>query len=105
MLTEEDRGRLEQIFGKGDVKELSLREAERIAAETKMPLRVVEAFAIEKGCVPRRYERNVGSLGIAGQKQLLESRVIVVGLGGLGGYVLDELARAGVDFGYRSRRD
>jgi len=96
MLMEADRGRLEQIIGKGDVKELSLRQAQRIATEMKMPLRVVEAFALEKACVPRRYQRNLGSLGTAGQKRLLESRVIVVGLGGVGGYVLEELARAGV---------
>jgi molybdopterin/thiamine biosynthesis adenylyltransferase len=51
---------------------------------------------LKKGIVPCRYRRNIGSLGIAGQSKLLESTVIVVGLGGLGGYALEELARAGL---------
>ena len=43
-----------------------------------------------------RYERHVGSVGAAGQQVLLASRVMVVGLGGLGGSVLESLVRIGV---------
>ena len=43
-----------------------------------------------------RYARNLGTLGAAGQKTLLSSRVVIVGLGGLGGHVLEQMARAGI---------
>jgi molybdopterin/thiamine biosynthesis adenylyltransferase len=57
---------------------------------------VVERAALEKGLVPSRYERSLGTLGIAGQARLLASRAAVVGCGGLGGLVVELLARAGV---------
>ena len=56
----------------------------------------VEATALDLGVVPERYARNVGSLGPAGQARLLRSCAAVVGLGGLGGTVLETLARMGV---------
>ncbi len=43
-----------------------------------------------------RYRRNLGTLGRDGQARLLDARAVVVGLGGLGGHVLDQLARCGV---------
>ena len=75
---------------------LTCRQAEQIAAKTGVPLREVESFALEQTIVPLRYALNLGSFTLAGQKKLLESRVLVVGLGGLGGYVAEQLARAGV---------
>lgn len=96
MLTEEEKALLEQALDEEDSKELTAQQADRIASRTKVPLRVVEAFALGKGFVPCRYQRNLGSLGVDGQRKLLGKKVIIVGLGGLGGYVLEELARAGV---------
>jgi len=43
-----------------------------------------------------RYQRNLGTLGAAGQQRLEQSHVLVVGLGGLGGCVLEQLVRLGV---------
>ena len=43
-----------------------------------------------------RYQRNLGTLGLDGQRTLLSSRIVIVGLGGLGGHVLEQMARAGV---------
>lgn len=85
-----------QSFTEQDIQQLTQQQAEKIANQTKIPLRAVEWFALEKGLTLHRYQRNIGSLGAAGQKALLEKKVIVVGLGGLGGYVLEELARAGL---------
>jgi molybdopterin/thiamine biosynthesis adenylyltransferase len=96
MLTENDKALLERAFAGEASKELSVEQADGIAARTKIGLRMVEAFALEKGIVPCRYQRNVGSIGVEGQRELLGKKVIIVGLGGLGGYVLEELARAGV---------
>ncbi|MHC4565415.1 MAG: HesA/MoeB/ThiF family protein [Planctomycetota bacterium] len=43
-----------------------------------------------------RYQRNLGTLGREGQRKLFSSRIVIVGLGGLGGHVLEQIARAGV---------
>ena len=95
MLNEKERQVLEQAFVKVKKKVLSLAAAREISAAVSLPLRKIEWFALEKGVVPGRYQRNIGSIGIEGQKKLLESKVVVVGLGGLGGFVCEELARLG----------
>ena len=46
--------------------------------------------------VPERYRRNMEALSPQDQQRLASSCVALVGLGGLGGYVLELLARAGV---------
>jgi len=96
MLTDSEKKLLEQAFAGVELKELTLQQAEKISVQTGIPLRGIEWFALDRGFLPLRYQRHIGSLGIEGQMKLLESRVIVVGLGGLGGYVVEELARAGL---------
>lgn len=96
MLTPKERARLDRVFAGRSSKELALAETASIADDTKISLRAVEWFALDRGIVPRRYQRHMGCLGIAGQKRLLESCAVVLGLGGLGGYVVEELARIGV---------
>jgi len=56
----------------------------------------VEAMALENTLLPIRYQRNLAMLSVAEQQRLFCSCVAVVGCGGLGGYVLEELARLGV---------
>jgi len=56
----------------------------------------VEAAILKLGLCPTRYQRNRHSITSAGQLALLGSSVAVVGCGGLGGYVIEELARLGV---------
>ena len=51
---------------------------------------------LKAGRMPERYWRNFGTIGLAGQLRLLQAKVVVVGAGGLGGYVLECLARQGV---------
>ncbi len=53
---------------------------------------------LARGEIPERYRRNIGTIGIDGQKRLLEARVVIVGAGGLGGNVIELLARQGVGF-------
>jgi molybdopterin/thiamine biosynthesis adenylyltransferase len=43
-----------------------------------------------------RYRRNLGTLSPEGQGRLLASHALVAGLGGLGGHVVEQLARCGV---------
>lgn len=56
----------------------------------------IEAIALENDLLPARYQRNRAMLDVAQQRQLFASCVAVIGCGGLGGYVLEELARLGV---------
>jgi molybdopterin/thiamine biosynthesis adenylyltransferase len=56
----------------------------------------VEEAALEAGYLPARYQRNRHMISIPQQLKLLRSKAAVVGCGGLGGYILEELARLGV---------
>lgn len=67
-----------------------------LASEFGVLLREVELTALEAHVLPRRYLRNLGTVGWEGQAKLLRSTVAVVGLGGLGGNVVEGLARMGV---------
>ncbi|MDA8429122.1 MAG: HesA/MoeB/ThiF family protein [Geobacteraceae bacterium] len=56
----------------------------------------VEGVALERGILPARYQRNRKALSVTDQLALFHSCVAVIGCGGLGGYVVEELARLGV---------
>lgn len=56
----------------------------------------VEAEILAAGLMPTRYQRNQNTLTAAQQQSLFNSKVAVVGAGGLGGYVAEQLVRLGV---------
>jgi len=56
----------------------------------------IEESALNLGLLPARYQRNRETISTADQLTLLRSKVAVIGCGGLGGYVVEELARLGV---------
>jgi molybdopterin/thiamine biosynthesis adenylyltransferase len=56
----------------------------------------VEEIALDHDLLPARYQRNRAMLSIQQQLSLLRSKVAVFGCGGLGGYIIEELARLGV---------
>ncbi len=56
----------------------------------------VELDALEAGVLPMRYQRNRDTISLVDQLGLFRSRVAIIGCGGLGGYVVEELARLGV---------
>jgi molybdopterin/thiamine biosynthesis adenylyltransferase len=70
----------------------------QLAAAERFALSVaeVEAAILAADLLPARYQRNRGMLSTQQQARLFRSRVAVIGCGGLGGYVLEELARLGV---------
>jgi molybdopterin-synthase adenylyltransferase len=71
--------------------------AQREAAERfAVKLSVVEEAALENGLLPARYQRNRNMISLPQQLQLFRSRVAIIGCGGLGGYMVEELARLGV---------
>lgn len=71
-------------------------DEKKIVQQTGLSLRQVECVALEAEILPERYSRNQKSLSNEDQLRLLRSRVIVIGLGGLGGTVTEILARIGV---------
>jgi molybdopterin/thiamine biosynthesis adenylyltransferase len=75
---------------------LSLKERDAIATSCGLPKREVEIAALDLEVWPQRYLRNAGSLGLAGQKKLLQSRALLIGVGGLGGTIAQLLARMGL---------
>jgi len=56
----------------------------------------VEEVALANGLLPARYQRNRNMISIYEQLQLFRSRIAVIGCGGLGGYIIEELSRLGV---------
>jgi len=69
---------------------------QEVVNEMGLSRREVEIAALREHLVPTRYERNLGTVGWEGQITLLQSTVGIVGAGGLGGWVIEGLARMGV---------
>ncbi|MGC9373272.1 MAG: HesA/MoeB/ThiF family protein [Thermovirgaceae bacterium] len=77
-------------------KKISWKTCRELALRHEVPLREAEAWACRQGICPSRYERSTGTLGLEGQARLLSATAAVVGCGGLGGLIVDLLARSGV---------
>jgi molybdopterin/thiamine biosynthesis adenylyltransferase len=56
----------------------------------------VEEAALTLNILPARYQRNRKTIITPHQLRLFQSKVAVIGCGGLGGYIIEELARLGV---------
>jgi molybdopterin/thiamine biosynthesis adenylyltransferase len=75
---------------------MSVAQIEAMAVRFGTDGKTIEVAALENGVLPERYLRNFKSLDPQDQIRLLQSKTAVVGVGGLGGTVLEWLARAGV---------
>jgi molybdopterin/thiamine biosynthesis adenylyltransferase len=75
---------------------VSLAEIESRSRREGISRREVEISLLEQNLIPERYERNIGTWGVEGQLRLARSRALVAGCGGLGGVIIEVLARAGV---------
>ncbi|WP_147821231.1 HesA/MoeB/ThiF family protein [Salidesulfovibrio onnuriiensis] len=67
-----------------------------IAEKLSMPGWQVEAESLSMGVIPLRYLRNMDSITASMQRKLLQSRIAQVGMGGLGGTLLETFARTGI---------
>lgn len=67
-----------------------------IAGRFDQSLAEVEGEALAIGLLPARYQRNRQTISVEQQLRLFRSRVVVVGCGGLGGYVIEQMARLGI---------
>ena len=75
---------------------ISLKNIGAVHFKTRLPLAAIEIASLEQAIIPMRYLRNIGTVGIDGQLKLLRSTVAVCGAGGLGGTIIELLARQGV---------
>jgi len=75
---------------------LSLETQKELARRFDLTPGELSILALENGIVPRKYLKNIGTLGTDGQAALLKSKVLVVGAGGIGGRAAELLARTGV---------
>lgn len=75
---------------------IDLQSVRLISSKKEVTRREVEIFCLENNVVPIRYLRNIGTIGIEGQLKLLRSTVAVCGAGGLGGTIIELLARQGI---------
>ena len=67
-----------------------------LSATYQLDGRHIEIAALKENIVPEHYARNMKSYSPEDQSILLNSRVSIVGLGGLGGAVTEILARIGI---------
>jgi len=81
---------------KKEYQSLSIKAVKRISNKKKVLGKEVEIAALERGIVPERYQKNMGTVEIEGQIKLLRSKVVIAGAGGLGGTVIELLARMGI---------
>ncbi|MDD5016041.1 MAG: HesA/MoeB/ThiF family protein [Atribacterota bacterium] len=75
---------------------ISLSQVKEIANKFQLSSREIEIFALKSNIIPERYQRNLGVISPPEQVELLQSKVVIIGAGGLGGTVLELLTRMGV---------
>lgn len=74
---------------------LSLDTQKDIALRFDTTPREISIMALDNGFIPLKYLKNIGTIGTDGQVALLNSKVLVVGAGGIGGNAAELLARMG----------
>ena len=75
---------------------ITVKQIKEIAGKFQTKSREVEILALQNNIIPKRYQRNLGVVSPSEQVKLLQSKVAIIGAGGLGGTVLELLARMGI---------
>ena len=75
---------------------ISVDEIKKIAKLGNLSLIEVEITALKREIMPERYQRNYATVSYSEQIKLLQSSVAVIGCGGLGGNIIELLARLGI---------
>jgi len=97
ILKELKKTREEAINSSGEkYNSISLKKIKEIAGKLQLPSREIEISALKNNIIPERYHRNLGVVSPSEQIKLLQSKVAIIGAGGLGGTVLELLARIGI---------
>jgi len=75
---------------------VSVNQIKVIANRFLVPNQEIEVLALREKIIPERYHCNLGVFSPAEQIKLIRSKVTIIGLGGLGGTILELLARVGI---------
>jgi len=75
---------------------ITVKQIKEIADKFQIKSREVEILALQNKIIPERYHRNLGAISPSEQVKLLQSKVAIIGAGGLGGTVLELLTRMGI---------
>ncbi|MEF2144309.1 MAG: ThiF family adenylyltransferase [Desulfovibrionaceae bacterium] len=75
---------------------LPLEDEMQLVREVKTELLDIERTALKAGIIPERYVRNMDSITPSDQLKLLQAKATLIGLGGLGGSLLECLVRLGL---------
>lgn len=86
----------ERLLSQGRNGLLAWSDQVRMAEVFGWSLAKVEKEALALGLLPARYARNRTTFSLDDQRRFLEARVGVIGCGGIGGHVVEGLARLGV---------
>jgi molybdopterin/thiamine biosynthesis adenylyltransferase len=91
------RAAVDKTFPDGAAyRSLARHDATLLARHHQVAVRDIEIEALSMEIVPEPYVRNLNTFSMADQRCLLTKTAAVVGLGGLGGVVVEILARIGV---------
>lgn len=97
ILKELEKKRKEAINSSGKkYYSISVKQIKEIAGKFQTKSREIEISALKNNIIPERYHRNLGVISPSEQVKLLQSKVAIIGAGGLGGTVLELLARMGI---------
>jgi len=97
ILKELKKTRREAINSSGEkYYSVSLNQVKEIVNKFQLPSREIEILALQNNIIPERYQRNLGVISPSEQAKLLQSKVVIIGAGGLGGTVLELLTRMGI---------
>ena len=75
---------------------ISSQKLAQLADDFDLDLYTAHNLALKYNIIPDRYLRNFNALSLEDQQALAKSKVLIVGAGGLGGYISETLARTGV---------
>jgi len=75
---------------------ISVKQIKETTCKFQTKSREVEILALKSNIIPERYHRNLGVISSSEQVKLLQSKVAIIGAGGLGGTVLELLTRMGI---------
>lgn len=75
---------------------LPLASQDKAAERYSLSLAEIEEISLSQGILPARYQRNQTMISTREQLSLFRSKIAVIGCGGIGGYIIEELARIGV---------
>ena len=97
ILKELKKKRKEAINSSGEkYYSISVKQIKEIACKFQTKSREVDILALQNNIIPKRYKRNLGVVSPSEQVKLLQSKVAIIGAGGLGGTVLEFLTRMGI---------